>query len=262
MSRKDSGSDGMGNDHDSRSSTLIPDGDSRVMRILQTIVDHGVRGCERLPGAEALAWEYLRDPAYASTEQRVTALIRWESAKAVGLGFATGLGGMITLPASLPASLCTSWVLQARLVGAIACLHGHSLEEDRVRTLIMLCIVGGSCAEPVKEAATKTGERLLEQVIRKVPGSVLRQINRKVGFRFVTKAGTTGVINLTKLIPVAGGMVGGAAGCAACMATGRLAHRIFRNLDRTWTGGGESPIPAGPVPMHPELPAEHEALAA
>ena len=45
--------------------------------------------------------------------------------------------------------------------------------------------------------------------MKKLPGKVLTKINQKVGFRFITKFGTKGLVNLGKLVPVVGGVIGG-----------------------------------------------------
>lgn len=45
-------------------------------------------------------------------------------------------------------------------------------------------------------------------MIKKVPGEVLKKINQAVGFRLVTKFGEKGVVNLGKMIPVAGALIG------------------------------------------------------
>ncbi len=49
--------------------------------------------------------------------------------------------------------------------------------------------------------------------------------NKAVGFRLVTKAGTTGLVNLTKAVPVVGGFVGGTFDYVAVCAVGRYADR-------------------------------------
>lgn len=46
-------------------------------------------------------------------------------------------------------------------------------------------------------------------MLKKIPGAVFTKINQKVGFRFVTKAGSKGIVNMAKLVPLAGGIVGG-----------------------------------------------------
>lgn len=45
-------------------------------------------------------------------------------------------------------------------------------------------------------------------LIKKIPGKVLTEINQKVGFRFITKFGTKGIVNLGKLLPGVGAVVG------------------------------------------------------
>lgn len=46
-------------------------------------------------------------------------------------------------------------------------------------------------------------------VIKKIPGKVLTKINQKVGFRFITKFGSKGIVNLGKMLPGVGAIVGG-----------------------------------------------------
>jgi len=75
-------------------------------------------------GAAGLAAEYLGDDKYRDDGARVAALIKWETAKNFTTGFLTGLGGFITLPVAVPAALAASWVVQARMAAAIACIYG------------------------------------------------------------------------------------------------------------------------------------------
>ena len=41
-------------------------------------------------------------------------------------------------------------------------------------------------------------------MVKKIPGKTITAINQKVGFRFVTKFGETGIVNLGKVVPVLG----------------------------------------------------------
>ena len=63
--------------------------------------------------------------------------------------------------------------------------------------------------ELVKQASIKFGVKFANGLIKKIPGKVLTKINQKVGFRFVTKFGTKGIVNLGKLLPGVGAVVGG-----------------------------------------------------
>ena len=98
----------------------------------------------------------------------------------------------------------------------------------RVRTLILLSIVGDAAKEILKQAGVKIGRKLTEKVVMQVPGKVLIEINKKVGFRLLTKAGEKGVINLIKAVPVVGGLVAGGFDVAMCRTVGRVAHDIFK----------------------------------
>lgn len=53
------------------------------------------------------------------------------------------------------------------------------------------------------------GVKLCNTLVKKLPAKVLTKINQKVGFRFITKFGTKGLVNLGKLVPVVGGVIGG-----------------------------------------------------
>ena len=61
----------------------------------------------------------------------------------------------------------------------------------------------------VKKAGITFGVKFAKTMVQKIPGKVLTKINQKVGFRFLTKFGTKGIINIGKTVPVVGAVVGG-----------------------------------------------------
>lgn len=69
---------------------------------------------------------------------------------------------------------------------------------------------GSAITDVLKRTGVKVGEKLTSSTISKIPGKALVSINQKVGFRLFTKLGTKGVINLGKLVPLSGGVIGGA----------------------------------------------------
>jgi uncharacterized protein (DUF697 family) len=202
--------------------------ESNVKRLVRKVLDHAIDGVPPLSGASALAKTYAGNRSYTSDDRRVEALIRWEASKNFTSGFVTGMGGLLTLPVTVPASLGASWVIQARLCGAIAEIYGHSLREDRVRTLVLLALVGDSAKEVLKDAGILFGKRLTLHVIEHLPAKALIELNKKIGFSLVTKAGEKGVINLAKVVPVLGGVVSGSFDAGLCMGVGKTARRIFR----------------------------------
>ena len=202
--------------------------EGQAVKLVKWIIDKAVDGVPPLSSAEELAQEYLIDTSYPDNQSRTDSLINWETAKNFTSGFITGMGGIITLPVSVPSALGASWLIQARMSGAIAVVYGHELQEDRVRTLVLLTLLGDAGKEVLKQAGIKVGEKITQKVINKIPGKVLIEINKKVGFRLLTKAGEKGVLNLAKAIPIAGGVVGGTFDAVTCRSVGYAAQRIFR----------------------------------
>lgn len=81
--------------------------------------------------------------------------------------------------------------------------------HDQVQTLVYACLAGVSVSEVVKQTGVKIGVKMATSAIKKIPGKTSTKINQKVGFRFVTKFGEKGVINLGKLVPGVGAVIGG-----------------------------------------------------
>jgi uncharacterized protein (DUF697 family) len=202
--------------------------ESKALQLVRHLLDQAIDGVPPLSSATNLAKEYLLDVSYEDLDERVDALIRWESMKNFTSGFLTGLGGLVTLPVSIPAAIGASWIIQARLCGAIAVIYGHSLEEDKVRTLVLLSILGDAGKEILKDVGIQVGKRVAIGAIDKIPGRVLIEINKKIGFRLLTKFGETGAINLVKLVPLVGGMVGGSFDASMCMGVGHIGKHMFR----------------------------------
>jgi len=202
--------------------------DSMASNFATWIINNAIKGIPPLSGCKSLAQEYLLDKSYADNDDRVSSLINWETAKNFTIGFITGLGGLITLPISISASLGASWILQARICGAIACIYGHSIDEDRVRTLTLLCLIGDCAKEVLKNFGIKIGEKIMQKALAKIPGKILIEINKQVGFRLITKAGEKGLINISKTIPLVAAPVSGAFDAYTCRIVGNTARSMFK----------------------------------
>ena len=185
-------------------------------------------GIGPLSSPTQLAREYEINKSYPDPDAQVRALIRWETAKNFTTGFLTGLGGLVTLPIAVPAALGASWLITARMAATIAVLYGHDLRDDRVKTLILLSVAGSSAMDVLKDAGVQVGVRLTKKVIGRISGQILIDINKRVGFRLVTKAGEKGVVNLTKAVPVAGGLVAGAFDAVYARVAGRTAMKLLK----------------------------------
>lgn len=49
----------------------------------------------------------------------------------------------------------------------------------------------------------------LNVIMKQFTREMINNINPAVGFRLITKAGTTGIINVVRIVPVIGGVVNG-----------------------------------------------------
>ena len=140
----------------------------------------------------------------------------------------SGLGGVLTIPISLPGTLVAAWIVQARMAAAVARIYGHDVREDRVQTFVLLSVLGKFAVDVLKKAAEKIGIGLGKKVLQQIPGQLLIAINKQIGFRLVTKTGQKGVVNLIKGVPLIGGVVGGTIDAVSCRAAGNLARALFR----------------------------------
>ena len=113
------------------------------------------------------------------------------------------------------------------MIAAIAHLCGHDIRSERVRILISACLVGGTAADLLKEAGVAIGGKFAQQAISSIPGSVLRAINKAVGFRLVARAGAATPINLSRMVPIVGGLVSAGCDAAYILGIGAAAKSVF-----------------------------------
>jgi uncharacterized protein (DUF697 family) len=202
--------------------------DASANRLVKYLLEKGLAGFPPLSSAANLADEYLIDQDFHNNDQRVAALMKWEMTKNFTTGFITGLGGIVTLPVGVPSALGASWLIQARMAGAIARIYGHDLDEDRVRTMILLSLAGDVAKEAMADLGINLGGKLPQSALKQVPGRALVEINKRIGFQLLTKAGGRGIAQFPKVVPVLGGVVGGAFDAAVCRMVGRTAKSLFR----------------------------------
>lgn len=190
------------------------------------------KAVEGIPGSTSaieLADSYLR--SNQTVEEAIDSLIRWQCIKCGTSGFITGLGGLITLPVAVPANLASTLYIQMRMIAAVAYMCNLDIKNDQVQTLGYACLCGASAGNLIKEAGINVGEKILISQIKHIPREVLIQINRKVGILLITKFGETGIINLSKIVPILGGVIGGGIDATITRAIGIAAKNLFYQND-------------------------------
>ena len=179
-----------------------------VMKILDSCYEKCLNGIPKVsPSVEEMANDYLKK--YKIKEEACKAMIRNQITKCATSGFITGFGGFITMPVTLPANITSVIYVQMRMIACTSYMAGFDLDSDQTQTLVYACLAGVAVNNVIKQAGIKFGVKFANGLIKKIPGKVLIKINQKVGFRFITKFGTKGVINLGKLIPGVGAVIGG-----------------------------------------------------
>lgn len=190
---------------------------------LHWVYDKAIDGVPGIDSAGDLAAGYRRQ--YASDEEAIEALIRWQIAKAAAAGFLTNLGGAVTLPVALPANVLSALYIQIRMVAAIAVLRGHDLKSDRVRTVVLACLCGTSLADMIKEAGMGVGAGLAQQAVATLSSEAVKRIKHAGKIEALRRAG--GVLNFSKLTPLLGGLVAGLLDGALTRSYAGAAKRLF-----------------------------------
>lgn len=179
-----------------------------IMKLLDVCYDKCLNGIPKVSsGVEQMGNDYLQK--YATKEKACKAMLRNQITKCTTSGFITGFGGIITLPIAVPANLSSVLYVQMRMIACVAYMSGFDLRCDQTQTFVYACLAGVAVNELIKQTGIKFGIKFTNGMIRKIPGKVLTKINQRVGFRFITKFGTKGMVNLGKLVPGVGAVIGG-----------------------------------------------------
>ena len=193
--------------------------------VLDSIYNQAMSGIVGSESVQELAEDYLKESG--SLSEKVDALIRWQIAKCGTTGFLTGLGGLLTLPVAISADVGVNLYVQMRMVAAIAYMGGYDIRNDKVKSFVYLALCGNGMNEVAKSVGIPIAEKIGLNIIKNIPRKFLTQINQKVGFRLVTKAGSKGIVNLTKAIPIIGGIVGAGFDAVTTNAVGEAAKKVF-----------------------------------
>lgn len=197
-----------------------------IMQLLNKLYAQSVNGVAKVsPPIDDLANDYLQKSK--DTHTAAKKFIHYQIAKCTTSGIITGLGGLITLPVAIPANVGSVMYVQMRMIACLAYMGGYDTNSDQVQTLVYACLAGISIDQLLKSVGIKLGNKLTMAMIKKIPGTVLTKINQKVGFRFITKFGSKGLINLGKAVPVVGGVLGGGFDFAETRVIASRAYKMF-----------------------------------
>ena len=197
-----------------------------IMKLLDKLYDGCIQGIPKVsPPIEKLAEDYLSKNY--DVEKAAKSFINYQIAKCTTSGFLTSFGGFITLPVAIPANIGSVLYVQMRMIACLAYMGGYDINCDQVQTLVYACLAGISVDQIVKRVGITFGNKLANSLVKKIPGKALTKINKAVGFRFLTKFGTKGLINIGKMVPLVGAVIGGGLDFVETKTIADRSYKIF-----------------------------------
>lgn len=207
-----------------------------IMKLLDGCYEKCLNGIPHVsPSVEKFANDYL--DKYKTKQLACKAMMKNQIIKCTTSGLLTGFGGIVTMPITLPANVGSVLYVQMRMIASAAYMAGFELNSDQTQTFVYACLAGVAVNELIKQASVKFGLKFATSLIKKIPGKVLTKINQKVGFRFLTKFGTKGLVNLGKLVPGVGAVVGGGLDLVETKIIADRAYKWF--FEQNFTQGKE-----------------------
>ena len=175
---------------------------------LRRVLELAIDGPGRLPGARTVAAKHLQRHA-GSAEDAIDSLVAHHVRLASAQGFVTNLGGLAALPVAIPANLTGVAVVQVRMVAAIAHLRGYDVNDLRVRTALVMCLLGGeevarrigNGSLPTSPMAIATAPVFDASLDHQVAEAVLADLMNRIG-------GKNLALVVTRRVPLLGGGVG------------------------------------------------------
>jgi len=156
-------------------------------------------------------------------------IIKRRSWKACGVGAVTNVGGLITMPITMPTDLYATFRIQTRMILSIAYLYGWDIKDREITTDILLVMGGNGALEALSSAGVKVGQEFAKKAVEKyINREVMKKINKVISRKIITKAGEKSLTSFTKLVPLVGAPIGGAVNLYGTTAVGKTALMFYK----------------------------------
>jgi len=175
---------------------------------LRRVLELAIDGYGPLPGAKSVAAKHLQRHS-GSVDNAIDSIIDAHVRLASAQGFVTNLGGIAALAIAVPANLAGVAVLQVRMVAAIAHLRGYDVNDNRVRTALVMCLLGGEeIAKRIVEGKLPTSPMTVATAPMFDP-DLDRQVAEEVTSGLASRVGGRNMaLMVTKRVPLLGGGIG------------------------------------------------------
>lgn len=180
---------------------------TQASKLVERILEVGIDGKGSFDSAQKIADDARR--RRSDPERVIDDIVGAHIRLGAGNGFATGLGGFVTLPVALPVNVAGFYILATRMAAAMAAVRGYDIAQPSVRSAILLSLVGADSDDLLRKVGYVPTGRLADLAAQKMPGAVIMAVNKGVGFRLVTRLGKTTLARFRLGVPLMGGVIGG-----------------------------------------------------
>lgn len=186
-----------------------------------------IEGFPGFPGAREVARRHL--DRRGDVDRAIRDVIEQHVRLAGVQGFVTNVGGVVTMPVTIPANIAGIAVLHLRMAATIAHLRGYDISDPRVRTAALMTLLGKDGVEEALrgrdlpsrplDVATAIAEPD-PAVVERAIAAVTSQLVARIGGKHATLA-------IVRRVPVLGGAVSAGIDAFSTYAIGRFADREF-----------------------------------
>jgi len=163
-----------------------------------------------------------------SNDDLAKKIVDRKSIKSGLVGAATGLPGLLALPATVPTDLVATWKIQAYMAVSIAYVYGHTTETTDLKTDVYLILAGDAAKEALKRVGIEVAKNITKKAMDKyITREVMKQIWKVVGRNIITKAGQKSLTSFTKMVPLVGAPVGFVFDWVATYGLGKTAIKCY-----------------------------------
>ncbi|MDR1807264.1 MAG: EcsC family protein [Propionibacteriaceae bacterium] len=174
---------------------------------LLKLIDLAVDGGPGLPPAKKVAARHLE--RRQDVDAAIGSLTRLHIGLASAQGFVTNVGGGLAALVGMPANVAGIVIVQIRLAACIAHLHGYDIEDPRVRTALVMCLLGNRRIAKQVKAGELPGTPLVVATAPVHDVALANEVARNVLSDVLADLGTKDLAGfIARKIPLVGGGVG------------------------------------------------------
>lgn len=164
-----------------------------------------------------------------SNEDLAKKIISRKSLKAGEIGALCGVGGLLTLPITMPADLYYCFKIHALTILSIAYIYGWNIHDEDAITDVLLVLGASTEVDAARYTGIKVGQDLAKDAIlnKFVTKEMMREISRKI----IIKAGKRSFMRFAKLIPIVGAPVGAGLNYSETKAIGKKSFDVLWQIN-------------------------------